>query len=190
MGECGLRGRSVGGNTIFVRFYDHYSFYMTISDSKMGSFFSLEPDCASTVSHSIGPSKQAEVATGDAGGFLVIILPRNHIRDYKTPKNIDRFIKYTPKSNYARQKLNRSRDLHFFETSSFRFKHGPGVRRSVMTTQAEVTFPHERYLQLICLFMLVSVKKKNMERICACLCYPCRERRALMCNVKMVVPIS
>lgn len=115
-------------------------------------------------------------------GFLVITLPRKHIRDYKTFKNVDRFIKYTPKSKDAWQKLNRSRDLHFFETSSFRFKHGPGVCRSVMTTQAEVTFPHERHLQLICLFMLVSVKKK-IWNVSMCVCAILVENEGHQCGV-------
>lgn len=115
-------------------------------------------------------------------GFFVIILPKKHMRDYKMSENIDRFIKNTPKSNDAWQKLNRSRDLHFFETSSFRFKHGPGVRRSVMTTQAEVTFPHERHLQLICLFMFVSVKKK-IWNVSMCVCVILVENERHQCGV-------
>lgn len=167
MGQCGLNGRSVGGDTVFVRFYDRYGFCMTISDSKMGSLFPSSRIAPRPFLIQLAPENKQEVATGDAG-FFVIFLPRKHIRDYKMSKNIDRFIKNTPKSTDEWQKLSRSRDLHFFETSSFRFKHGPGERRSVMTTQAEVTFPHERHLQLICLFMLVSVKKIWNVSVCVC----------------------
>lgn len=148
----------------------------------MGSFFPSSRIAPRPFLIQLAPQNKQEVATGDAGLF-VIILPRKHIRDYKMSKNIDRFIKYALKSKDARQKLNKSRDLHFFETSSFRFKHGPGVRRSRMTTQAEVTFPHERHLQLICLFMLVSVKKKKKWNVSMCVCVILVENEGHRCGV-------
>lgn len=51
---------------------------------------------------------------------------------------------------------------------------------------AEVTFPRERHLQLICLFMFVSV----MGRISVFLCYIGREPRHPLWNVEIVWPTS
>lgn len=64
------------------------------------------------------------------------------------------------------------------KTYIFRNEYLPTVARPESTSlsdddTAEVTFPRERHLQLICLFMLLS----GMERFCVCICYISRSRR-------------